>query len=403
MALNPSRVSSEPNRARVPLILAITSAVLAVGALIAQVAVPVDVNIGWGFRGFVLVVGAPYAILGAVVSLRAPENVIGRLLQVMGLLFIISDALDEYALYGLIYDPGSLPGAIYAAWVLQWAWILMFGLSMFLFLLFPNGRFASHRWKRFSYVAAFSIVLAAGVTAATPSVLDSFTTRPRFQNPLGWSALTIDIADMALGPWLACLLASAISLLIRFRKSSGIERQQLKWLAIGGIFTALAFFSAGLTSFAPTFGQIVTTIGIVLLPTTIGIAILRYRLYDIDALINRAIVYAIATAALVLAYLLLVFGLQALLAPITAESDLSIAASTLAVAALFRPVRSRVQDFIDRRFYRRKFDAERTVAEFSIRLRDQVELSAVTSQLTEVVAETMQPVHVSLWLRSEIS
>ena len=403
MAAHPPIVGSRASRVRLPLILALATAGFVIAGLVSRVAFPIEAEMGWGFRGFVLVVGLPYAVLGAAVSLRSPDNVIGRLLQVMGFSFVLANAIQEYALYGLIYRPGSLPGALYGAWILQWAWIVMFGLSMFVFLVFPNGRFASHRWRRFSLVAGSSIVLAAGVTAVVPRTLDSFTTRPAFQNPLGWSAISVDVGDMALGPWLVCLMASALSLLIRFRRSSGIERQQLKWLAMGALFTAFAFVAAGISvATAPGVGVVVTTIGIVLLPTTIGIAILRYRLYDIDTLINRAIVYAVLTAALVLAYLLLVFGFQAVLEPFTAESDLAIAASTLGVAALFRPIRSRVQDFIDRRFYRSKFDAERTVAEFSTRLRNEVELGAVTTQLAGVVRETMQPAHVSVWIRPAV-
>ena len=220
----------------------------------------------------------------------------------------------------------------------------------------------------------------------------------------GWPK---ESAETLLSVWLASLLASAVSLFSRFRKSEGVERQQLKWLALGGIFTAAAFVFSGLSEGVAGFtagisaaiGQGLVTFGIVLLPVTIGVSILRYRLYDIDALINRALVYGSLTVALAGAYVGLVFGFQTLLAPFTAESDLAIAASTLGVAALFRPVRSRMQDFIDRRFYRRKFDAEQTVAQFSVHLRNEVELAAVTSQLTDVVQETMEPSHVSLWMR----
>ena len=396
---DPGGVKSEVERARGPLLVAGASGVVALCTHVHQLVTPVEVDMGWGFRGFTLVMAAPYVIVGTAIAIRAPGNRIGRLLLVMGALYLFAGVANEYALRGLLFKPGSLPGAIYAAWYLQWAWVVMFGAVMFVFLLFPNGRFASPRWKRFSFVALGSMVLGVVALSLTAGPLDSFTTKPVFQNPIGIESLKPDLTyGPALMPWLICLAASAASLFIRFRKANGIERQQLKWLAMGAVFTAIAFFSAG--SYGPEWmGEVLTTVGVVLLPTTIGLSILRYRLYEIDLLINRALVYGLLTVALAAAYIGLVFGFQALLAPFTAESDLTIAASTLGVAALFRPVRARVQDFIDRRFYRRKFDAEQTVAEFSVRLRDEVELSAVTSQLTDVVQETMEPTHVSLWMR----
>ena len=385
-----------------PVVIAAASVALAIGSAVHQLATPVDVSIGWAFRGFIIVIALPYALVGYAIRFRAPENKIGKLLQTMGVLFVVAGVLEEYALRGLVGSPGSLPGAIYAAWVLQWAWIVIFGLSMFLFLLFPNGRYASVRWMRFRYYAAASIVVSTAGVAFAPGILDSFTLRPAFPNPLATSAIDSEVGEMIILFWLIGLGASAASLFIRYRKATGIERQQLKWLATGALFAALTFFLAGATEtfFASAaLGEFLTTLGIFLLPTAIGISILRYRLYDIDVVINRTLVYGLLTAILAAAYIGLVFAFQALLSPFTAESDLAIAASTLGVAGLFRPARSRVQDFIDRRFYRRKFDAERTVAEFSVRLRNEVELSAVTSELTSVVLQTMQPAHVSLWMR----
>jgi hypothetical protein len=402
MAGDSGGVKGEVKRARGAVIIAGVSAVCLVGALLHQVLTPVDAVMGWAFRGFIVLVGTPYVIVGAVVAIRTPRNRIGTLLQVMGLAFALVGVLGEYGMHGLVYRPGSLPGAIAAAWVVQWAWTVVFGLSMFVLLLFPNGRFLSRRWRRFSYFAAISIAFAASGFATATGVMDSFTIRPTFLNPLGVTGMTLDTAGMMMMPWLVSFIASSISLFIRFRQSSGVERLQLKWLAVGAIFTAVAFtFPLAIPAY-PILGQGLTSIGIVLLPTTIGIAILRYRLYDIDVLINRALVYGLLTVALAAAYIGLVFAFQALLEPFTAESDLAIAASTLGVAALFRPARARMQDFIDRRFYRRKFDAEQTVAQFSARLRDEVELSALTSRLTDVVQETMEPRHVSLWMREVV-
>ena len=398
VAADSGGVKGDVKRARAEFLFAAASAVCLVGALVHQLLTPVDAEMGWAFRGFIILVGAPYVIVGAAVAFRTPRNRIGMLLQVMGLGYALLGVIGEYAIHGLVYRPGSLPAAIAAAWVIQWGWTVAFGVSMFVFLLFPSGRFVSERWRRFGYFAGASIGIAACSFATAKGVMDSFTIRPAFQNPLG-VGVPLETAGMLMMPWLVSLVASSVSLFIRFRKSTGIERLQLKWLALGAIFTAVAFCFPLALPEAPILGQALTSAGIVLLPTTIGIAILRYRLYDIDVLINRALVYGLLTLALAGAYIGLVFGFQALLAPFTAESDLAIAASTLGVAALFRPFRSRMQDFIDRRFYRRKFDSEQTVAEFSVRLRDEVELTAVTSRLTDVVQETMEPAHVSLWMR----
>ena len=389
-------------RTRGPVLIAAVTAAYVVTAFIHQILTPVDADQGWAFRGFTLVMAVPYGALGLAVAMRRPGIRIGGLLQTMGFLFAGIGVIGEYAMHGLVYDPGSWPVAIYAAWVIQWAWTVAFGLSMFIFLMFPNGRFLSDRWRKFSYFAALAIVIAASGFATAEGVMDSFTIRPPFQNPLGVEGITADMAGIFMLPWLVGLGASSVSLFIRFRRSMGVERLQLKWLALGALFTAVAFALPISAPEAAILGQVLTTVGIVLLPTMIGIAVLRYRLYDIDVFINRALVYAVLTVALAAAYIGLVVGFQALLAPFTAESDLAIAASTLGVAALFRPVRSRIQDFIDSRFYRRKFDAERTVADFSSRLRDEVELSAVTSGLTDVVRETMEPTHVSLWMRPAV-
>jgi hypothetical protein len=396
-------------RARGPKVIAALSLGFILGALAHQVSVPIDVNVGWAFRGFIGLIALPYVLLGAIILGRSPQNRIGRLLQVIGVMYAVAYVLEEYALHGLVYRPGSLPGAIYAAWVLQWAWIVMFGVFMFVFLVYPNGRFLSVRWRRFSYFGALSIVVCTVGLSTAEGVLDSFTERPAFQNPLAIEGWKGESAEMLLMVWVLSLVASASSLFIRYRRSTGVERLQLKWLAVGGLFTTLAFVFAAISESisrtasgnAATLAQTLVTLGIGLLPITIGAAILRYRLYDIDVFINRALVYGSLTVALGLAYIGLVFGFQALLQPFTAESDLAVAGSTLAVAALFRPVRSRLQDFIDKRFYRQKFDAQRTVDEFNTHLRDEVDLAAISDRLVDVVNETMQPVHASIWLRTQ--
>jgi hypothetical protein len=374
-----------------------------VAALIHQFLTPANVDFGWSFRGFVIGPVLTFVGIGTAICLRDTRNPIGWLLLTDGFLFAVSGGLSEYGIRGLIVDPGSLPGALVAAWIIQWLWTVMFGMVQFVFLLFPDGRLTPRR-RVFATVGTVVIAAAGVVEAFYPRSLDSFATSPKFQNPYPWHWLTAGdgaLEGILLMLWSALLVGTATAVLVRFRGASGVERLQLKWFAVGAIFTALAFFSIPLLSNAANgLQEGLTVIGISLLPLTIGIAILRYRLYEIDVIINRTLVYGSLTAILAGAYLAIVFIFQALLTPLTSQSDIAIAASTLAVAALFRPLRSRVQRFIDKRFYRRRFDAQRTLEGFSATVRDEVDLSALSDRLTEVVSETMQPTHISLWLRA---
>jgi hypothetical protein len=189
------------------------------------------------------------------------------------------------------------------------------------------------------------------------------------------------------------------SLAVRFRRAGGVERQQLKLFAFAAAFLALYLIVDTAIADVIDLPDIVTALAFAAVPASVGVAILRYRLYDIDLIINRTLVYGALSAVLAAIYVGLVFGFQAVLAPFTNESDIAIAASTLAVAAMFRPLRSRLQGFIDHRFYRRKFDAHQTLEDFTEHLRDEVDITALSSRLTDIVGETMQPAHVSLWLR----
>jgi len=196
------------------------------------------------------------------------------------------------------------------------------------------------------------------------------------------------------------VLASGAELVVRFRRAHGVERQQLKWVASSGMFCALAF-GVMVASGTPKASQVLMVAAFTSMPIAIGIAITRYRLYDIDVLINRALVYGSTTASIALAFFAGIVVLQALLRPLTSGSEVAVAVSTLISVALFQPLRQRVQDAVDGRFYRSRYDAARTLDTFSIRLRDQVALDAVRGDLLEAVRETVQPAHAALWLRSE--
>ena len=344
--------------------------------------------------------------LGAFIAGRRPENPIGWVMAVMGFSIVLSDAMTEYAVRGLLLDPGSLPGAATVGWLSGIVGIPGIGFLSFLMLLFPTGRLPSPRWRWVARGAVLDlVVLFIGSAALWP-------VRGARLILSDESADQFFIPGVLNAAWIGMILfglLGLISLIVRFRSSAGTERQQLKAMAfVASVLTVfvtlevLVFDAVGIKDEGfRTASETVLNLAVAGIPVTVALAILRYRLYDIDRVINRTLVYGVLTAILVGVYVGMVFGFQALLASVTAESDLAVAASTLAVAGLFRPVRTRVQRFIDHRFYRRRFDAQRTLETFSGRLRDEVDLTSLSSQLTRVVADTMQPAHVSLWIKGQ--
>jgi len=352
-----------------------------------------------------LVAGLAFATTGALVASRLPSNPIGWVFCLIGFLIIAGNPPYQYADYALYISPGSLPGAETAA-VLQNLVGLppAFGLLGLSLLLFPDGRLLSRRWRP---AAAAGLVGAATLVvglALRPGPLDEpFEV---VNNPLGVGSFDLMDSLSSLGWGLSSLSVAlaAAAMIVRLRRSRGQERQQLKWIGLAGAVAAVVVvanavgFALGLEG--P--GQLrIAAVGLAFsgLPAAAGVAILRYRLYDIDVVINRALVYGALTATLLASYLGLVLLLQLALSPLTEQSDLAIAGSTLGVAALFGPLRGRIQELVDRRFYRRRYDAVRTLEGFNARLRDEVDLDALGSDLRGVVRETMQPAHVSLWLR----
>ena len=292
-----------------------------------------------------------------------------------------------------------------------WASSLTFGIGVAALvaipLLLPDGELPSPRWRPVGRAVIGMGILSALNAAFRPGPIES--TSNDVVNPLGLQALAplFEIVNAALGPLLLLTVAAGfVSLVVRYRGAVGIQRQQLKWLALGGAgilipFMMLAGYEAlSEEAMSDAAATIFIVVAIVSLPTSIAIAVMKTRLYDVDVIINRTLVYAGLTALLGLVYLGAVVLLQSALAPVTAESDVAVAGSTLLVAALARPLRTRLQVFIDHRFYRRKYDAEETLRAFSGRLRDQVELDALNRELVGVVGKTMQPAHVSLWLRA---
>ena len=350
-----------------------------------------------------------YATVGALVAARRPRNAIGWIFCVIGLALALVAASSGYADHTLYGDGGGLPGGELAAWLSEWLAILtVFAAPCFLFLLFPDGRPPSRRWRPLLWLLAAAAAAAFLAEAFSPGAVSEFS-YPGLENPvavegtagevLGW------IRDQGDGVAIVASLLSIAAMVVRFRRSQGLERLQLKWVAYAAAVTAASF---GVSFVLPDAVPGVVNDGVFFLgiagfaaiPVAAGIAILRYRLYEIDRIVNRTLVYAALTASLIAAYLGGILLLQQIFRPLTEGSDLAIAGSTLAVAALFRPLRSRIQAVVDRRFYRRRYDAARTLEAFGARLRDELDLEALNGELAGVVRETMQPAHVSLWLRS---
>jgi hypothetical protein len=381
---------------------------LACVGVMTVVSLAVSVDPGDGVDVLLLAVLA-FPIVGALIASRQARNAVGWVLLGIGFVVILSETLGLYAHYALTVRPGSLPGGEVALALDQHLWVPVIGLpGTFLILLFPDGHLPSPRWRPWARFCAFALILCyVGLSILPGDLADAGY--PDVRNPLGIEALS-GIADaavivVALIP--IAMVGCAVALIRRFRRSHGLARVQLKWLAAAAGVVAGAYLCVMVLNLAfggpdPQWLTVVSTLAIlafVLIPIAIGIAIFRHRLYDIDVIINRTLVYFGLTATLTAAYIIVVTILQGLLRPVAGQSQLAVAGSTLVVAAIFRPARNRIQTLVDRRFYRSKFDAESTLATFSARLRDEVDLETLTADLLAVVDRTMKPATSSLWLR----
>jgi hypothetical protein len=387
--------------------------VLGVSAALAAAAVALGLS---GSEGADLVVfltiailGLVFGVTGALVASRLPGNPIGWIFCALALLFESSGLADAYVAYGS-GTGAPLPGRVWVAWISQWFLnVASPTLILLCFLLFPTGTLPSPRWRTLVPFVGITAVAYAVSAALAPG---KFADYP-FENPVGIES-TVGLRAIAeasllvlIGP---LMFLSAVSLFARLRRSSGSERQQLKWFAYAAALLATELVTVNVLGVL--FGEtvegevselvpfLVFLIALSAMPVAMGVAILRYRLYDIDILINRTLVYGSLTASLVLVYLGVVVTLQYAFRTLAGgESQLAIVASTLVIAALFSPLRRRIQGFIDRRFYRRRYDAARTLQDFGAKLRDETDLDSLSGDLIGVVHETVQPEHASLWLR----
>src|SRR6266487_2403094 len=339
------------------------------------------------------------ATVGALVGSRRPAHPVGWLLLGLGLLVVVNGVVSGYVGYGLVARPGALPAASYLAGVSNGIQVLWVGCVSFVLLLTPTGSLPSPRWRWWARVAAAAPVLLVLLSAVDPQPL--LPEHPEVGNPLALpvpAGLLLAVTAVGAVIVLATLVVAAGSLVVRFRRARGVERQQLRWLAVAAALGAVALLVAvaGVVLAKPSavLGALGTCVA--LLPLATGAAILRYRLYDLDRIISRTLAYGLLTVLLGGSYAGVVLGLGELLGR---ASSLAVAGATLAVAGVFQPARRRIQQLVDQRFNRHRYDAAQTIARFSARLRQAIDLDALTTELLAVVDQTMQPTRVSLWLR----
>ena len=361
-----------------------------------------------------------FPVVGALIASRRPYNPIGWICLAVGLLWMLLGLFDYYGVYGLA-RPGLVPFPVVIYALGQWLWVPTVGLLViYLVLLFPDGRLPSRRWRPLAWFSGAVILLESITQGLLPGPMPDLG---RVRNPFGLEGVLwlADTTNAILALFLLCILGSALSLILRYRRSRGEVRQQIKWIAFAASLVGLMFVGVMVTYltlfvFAPEtlenttesspfwldFVFYVMLLCFSAVPIAVGFAVLKYRLYNIDLLINRTLVYGALSATLALIYFGGVATTQAILRALTGQEQqpqLAVVVSTLAIAALFNPLRRRIQGFIDRRFYRRKYDARKTLEAFSARLRDETDFEALSNELVGVVRETMQPAHISLWLR----
>ena len=391
-------------RRRLPAILAVATLVIAMAALaliIADFENPTFPALG--FNGTAnLVLGVTYPIVGWLIASRRPENWIGWIFLAVGLSQAIAGFTAAYAWHGLVAIPGSLPLADLASWVQVWAWVPGYMLLLVLLLVFPDGRLPSTRWRPVLWMAEVALFLMLVPTAiATLPYRGPVLMTPEGPDPTqGLLPLATTLSGIGSILVLLVALSAIAALVVRYRRARGAERQQVKWFAFAGIVEIPLVIATAWFAIPAPFDMLAAIVIIPLVPVATAIAILRYRLYEIDRLVSRTIAYAAVTGGLIVVYLVVNLGLTTAFSSITSGDSVAVAASTLVVAALFTPLRRRVQRVVDRWFDRARYDAERTTAAFSERLRNEVDLPSLVAELDTTVRGAISPSRVDVWLRS---
>jgi hypothetical protein len=399
-------------------VLSLILCVSAIGLYLATRSLHPPSSWGTGGDSAVLIFVVPFLtfpLVGALIASNRPKNPIGWICLAVGIFWMLANLSSSYGMYGLrVASPGSVPFPAAIGSVGEWMWAPAVGLGICLILLFPDGRLPSRRWRPLAWLSGAAIFLVSAGFALSPGPMEGLL---GIRNPFGLEEYPW-IADAAQGVILLlflCILASAASLVLRFLRSGGEEREQIKWLAFAASILGLVGFSSfvipgiivpdatgGANRLWENLLEDAVTLSFAGVPVAVGVAVLKYRLYDIEVVINRTLVYGTLTATLVALYFGGIVVLQRVFVFLTGQkSTLAVVASTLLIAALFNPLRRRIQSFIDRSFYRRKYDARKTLEAFSAKLRDETDLESLNNDLVGVVRETMQPAHVSLWLRPD--
>ena len=359
-----------------------------------------------------------FPVVGALIASRRPGNPIGWICLVAGLFWMQIVLGEGQSAYELA-TTGTVTSSVTLDALFFWFWVPPVGLlGIYMILLFPDGRLPSRRWRPFAWFAGAVMAVICVGFIFLPGPLEG---HPGVRNPFGleWLAWLADVAVFIILLLPICILVSALSLVFRYRRAGSVVREQIKWLAFAACFVGVNYFGGLLAQIlfvpealdanaaSPLWVSIINNMLLISfagVPVAVGIAILRYRLYDIEIIINRALVYGSLTAMLVGIYVGSVVSLQYAFRALTGgDSQLAVVASTLTIAALFVPLRRRVQAFMDRRFYRQKYDAQKTLEAFSAKLRDETDLEDLTGELVEVARKTIQPAHLSVWLRRPVS
>lgn len=406
ISTSPAQTANAPARALIAASLFITAAAIAAGIVLVVLSWPLPAYAGeWGFPGFQGIAAAVFGGVGALIAWNRPRQPIGWLLLVGGgVPSALQFAGHYYAIYGLLTRPGSVPDPALGFWYAAWIWIpTVASIASATVLLFPSGHLPSPRWRPVAFLVGIGVVVGTLGFALAPTITGLTGADPNpfpLQLPpsIGGPAAGLGMVLVVVG-----LLVSAAGLVARLRRSSGVERQQLKWLALAASLAAVIFgiyvVAMVLSGTQGVWVSAVLAVTFLAIPIAIGIAILRYQLWDIDRLINRTLVYVGLTAVLAAVYGASVLALQGVLSGFVHTTQPAVAASTLLVAALFQPVRHRLQRAVDRRFYRARYDAQRIADGFAARLREEVELDAVTDDLCRSVERAMRPESASVWLR----
>jgi hypothetical protein len=352
---------------------------------------------------FNLVIPLAFSVPGAVLVGYRSANPIGWILSAMGLILGVSLFLNEYGYYALRTNPGSVPGGVLAAWLASVVWFPAVGLVPLLFLLVPDGSLPSRRWRPVAWttVVAMAVVIVAGAFSPGPIGGDPLPGAP--QNPVGIEPARQVLELAGAVAFLVIPALAVVALLapvLRFRRAQGVERQQLKWFAYGALLMAAGEAALFVPLQSEGVAKAFVAAGLGCFTAGLAVAVLRYGLYEIDVILNRTLVYGLLTVLLGLGYAAVVLVLGQLFGGVTSDPpSWVVAGATLVVAALFQPARRRIQQLVDRRFNRRRYDVAKTIEAFSVRLRDQVDLDTLTAELLGVVNQTVEPMTVSLWLR----